>query len=70
MTLKTTVAFVIALVALLTSSPVMWREDHLRNFGVLQTVHFSILVTLGSSLILASQISEVQLLIDFRKAYD
>lgn len=31
-------------VALLTSSPVMWREEHLRNFSVLQIVHVSNLV--------------------------
>jgi hypothetical protein len=35
----TIVAFVIPLVALLTSSPLMWREEHLWNFfvGLLET---------------------------------
>jgi hypothetical protein len=40
----TIVAFVIASVALLTSSPVMWRGKHLWIFSVLKTVHFSNLV--------------------------
>jgi hypothetical protein len=50
MTLYTSVAsdiivsFVIPLVALLTSSPVMWREEHLWNFSVLERVHLSNLV--------------------------
>jgi hypothetical protein len=35
------VAFVIPLVAPLILSPVMWREEHLWNFGVLQRVHLS-----------------------------
>jgi hypothetical protein len=39
----TIVAFVIPLVALLTSSPVMWRKEHLWNFRVLQRVHFPFL---------------------------
>jgi hypothetical protein len=30
------VAFIIPLVALLTSSSVMWCEEHLQNFSVLQ----------------------------------
>jgi hypothetical protein len=29
------VAFIILLVALLTSSPVMWRKEHIWNFSVL-----------------------------------
>jgi hypothetical protein len=41
----TTVAFVIPSVALLTSMSVMWREEHLWNFSVLQRGHFSSLVT-------------------------
>jgi hypothetical protein len=58
MTLDTTVAFdnivvfVIPLVALLTSSPVMWRKGHLLNFSVLQRVH-SYLVYLFFSLYLS-----------------
>jgi hypothetical protein len=39
-----TVAFVIPLIALLTSMPVMWHEEHLWNFSVLQGVHLSSLV--------------------------
>jgi hypothetical protein len=35
------VAFVIPLLALLTSSPVIWRQEHLWNFSVLQRVHLS-----------------------------
>jgi hypothetical protein len=38
------VVFVIPLVALLSSSPVMWREEHLWNISVLQRVHLSDLV--------------------------
>jgi hypothetical protein len=33
-----TVAFVTSLFALLMSSPVMWRKEHLWNFRVLQTL--------------------------------
>jgi hypothetical protein len=35
------VAYLIPLVALLTSLIVMWREEHLWNFGVLERVHLS-----------------------------
>jgi hypothetical protein len=35
------VAFVSSLLALLTSSPVLWRKEHLLNFSVLQSVHVS-----------------------------
>jgi hypothetical protein len=35
----TIVSFAIPLVALLTSSPMMWRKEHLWNFSVLQRVH-------------------------------
>jgi hypothetical protein len=38
----TIVALVIPLVALLTSPPVMWRKEHLWNFGVIQTVSIPI----------------------------
>jgi hypothetical protein len=38
------VSFVIPLVALLTSSPVMLGKDHLSNFNVFQRVRFSNLV--------------------------
>jgi hypothetical protein len=41
---NTTVAFVLPLVALLTSSPTMWHKEHLWNFSVLQRVHFPNLV--------------------------
>jgi hypothetical protein len=41
MALDTIVAFVIPLVALLTSSPIMWCEEHLWNFSVFQRVHLS-----------------------------
>jgi hypothetical protein len=37
--------FIIPLVALKTSSPVMWRKEHLWNFSVLQRVQLSSLVT-------------------------
>jgi hypothetical protein len=40
-------AFVILLVALLTSSPVMWRKERLWDFSILLTAHLSILVTRG-----------------------
>jgi hypothetical protein len=40
----TIVAFVIPFVALLTSSPLLFREEDLWNFSVLQRVHFSNLV--------------------------
>jgi hypothetical protein len=40
----TIVAFVISLVALLTSLYEMWREEHLLNHSVLQRVHLSNLV--------------------------
>jgi hypothetical protein len=40
-TFNTSVAFVIPLVALLMSSPVMWHKDPLWNFSVLQRLHFS-----------------------------
>jgi hypothetical protein len=35
------IAFVITLVALLTSSRVMWRGEYLWNFSVVQRVHLS-----------------------------
>jgi hypothetical protein len=35
------VAFIIPLVTLLTSSPLMWRGEHLWNFSVLQRTRFS-----------------------------
>jgi hypothetical protein len=38
------VAFLIPLIALPTSKPVMWYSEHLRNFVVLQRVHFFSLV--------------------------
>jgi hypothetical protein len=47
-TLDTIIAFVNPLVALLTSSLVMWREEHFWNFSVLQRVHLSNLV-IGSN---------------------
>jgi hypothetical protein len=37
----TTTAFFIPLVALLTSSPVMWDGEHFWNFTVLQRIHLS-----------------------------
>jgi hypothetical protein len=37
----TIVAFVIPLVALMKSSPVMLRDEHLWNFSALQRLHFS-----------------------------
>jgi hypothetical protein len=37
----TIVLFVVPLVALLTSWPVMWRKEHLWNCSVLQRVHIS-----------------------------
>jgi hypothetical protein len=40
----TFVEFVILIVALLTSLPLIYREDHLLNVGVRKTVDFSILV--------------------------
>jgi hypothetical protein len=40
------VGFIIPLVALLTSSPAMWRKEHLWNFSVLFRVHLSNLVHL------------------------
>jgi hypothetical protein len=45
-TLDHIVTFVIALVALLTSSPMMWRKEHLWNVSVLQRVglHLSNLI--------------------------
>jgi hypothetical protein len=36
----TIVAFVIPLIALLTSSPVMWRKERLWKFSMLQIVFF------------------------------
>jgi hypothetical protein len=44
MTLDTIVGFVIPLVALLTSGPVMWRKERLRNISVVQRVHLYNLV--------------------------
>jgi hypothetical protein len=44
MTMDTTTAFVIPLVALLTSSPVMRRKEHHWNASVLQRVHIPSLV--------------------------
>jgi hypothetical protein len=41
----TVAAFVIPIVALLTSTPVTWSEGHLWNFSILQRVHLSKLVT-------------------------
>jgi hypothetical protein len=41
MALDTTVAFLIPLVALLMSLPVMWHNEHIWNFSVLQRVHIS-----------------------------
>jgi hypothetical protein len=43
-TFDTIVDFVIPLVVLLTSSPVMWRKERLWKFSVLQRVHLSNLV--------------------------
>jgi hypothetical protein len=37
----TTAAFVIPLVTLLTPTPVMWHEEHVWYFKVLQRVHLS-----------------------------
>jgi hypothetical protein len=42
--LSVIIAFVIPLVALLTSLPAMWRKEHLWNFCVPQREHFSRLV--------------------------
>jgi hypothetical protein len=42
----TIVALVILLVALLTSTPVMLREEHLWKFCVIERVHISSLVIL------------------------
>lgn len=42
--LDTIAAFLILLVSLLTSSPEMWRKEHIWNFRVLQRVHLSILL--------------------------
>jgi hypothetical protein len=50
MTFDAIVAFVIHFVGLLTSSPVMWREEHHWNFGVLQTVHLFNLVVVTTML--------------------
>jgi hypothetical protein len=49
-TSDTTVAFdvivgFISLEAILTSTPVMWREGHLSNFCVLQRVHLHLALT-------------------------
>jgi hypothetical protein len=44
MTFGAIVAFVIPFVALLTSTLVTWREEHLWNFSVLQRAHLSNLV--------------------------
>jgi hypothetical protein len=43
-TFDTIIAFDIPLAVLLTSSPAMWRTEHLCSFSVLQRVHISILV--------------------------
>jgi hypothetical protein len=40
----TTVEFVILLGALVTSSPAMWRREHLWNFSVLKPVSFLLCV--------------------------
>jgi hypothetical protein len=40
----TIVAFVIPLVAPLTSSPVMWRKEHLWKFSVVQSAYLSNIV--------------------------
>jgi hypothetical protein len=40
-TLNIIVMFVIVLVALLTSMPVIWLEEHLWNFSVPQSIHLS-----------------------------
>jgi hypothetical protein len=42
--IDTIVAFVILLVALLTSSPAMWCLEHLWNFSVLKRIHLSNIV--------------------------
>jgi hypothetical protein len=44
MILETIVAFVIRSVAPLMSLPMIWYEEHLWNFSVLQRVHLSNLV--------------------------
>jgi hypothetical protein len=44
MVLDIIVAFVIPLVALLMSSPVMWPEQHLWNFGVSRKYIFPVLL--------------------------
>jgi hypothetical protein len=41
MTLDTIGEFVIPIVSLFASLPMMWREEHLWNFSVLQGVHLS-----------------------------
>jgi hypothetical protein len=45
----TVIAFVIPLIALLTSTPAMWHEEHRWNFSVLPRVHLSDLVSFGYS---------------------
>jgi hypothetical protein len=40
----TTAAFVISIIALLMSSPMMWHKVHLWNFSVLQTVNIPHLI--------------------------
>jgi hypothetical protein len=48
MTLDTIAAFDTLLVALLASLPMMWYEEHLWNFSVLQRVHLSNLVAFST----------------------
>jgi hypothetical protein len=43
-TFDTIIAFGIPLVALLTSLPMIWHEEHLMNYGVLYRVHLFNLV--------------------------
>jgi urocanate hydratase len=52
-TFDTNTAFVIPLVVLLTPPPVMWRNEHLRNFSVLQRVHLSSLVFFQAPIVIS-----------------
>jgi hypothetical protein len=48
---NTIIAFVIPLVVMLLSMPLVWQEKHLWNFSILQRVYLSNLVMIMMSLI-------------------
>jgi hypothetical protein len=50
----TTVEYAIPLVALLTSTLMMWHEEHLRNSNVLQRVHLPNIIITSSCIPLLS----------------